>query len=242
MVVYEAPLQLCFLSWWQCPWNDDPFFILMHEDFFCKLGNVILNIIGVILSLQKRNLHTTYLSDVTLMLVDKKRVLFWVTKSKVASFFFVQRPRSNIPSWKLQFWHVFTNVFQESRKLVIAQLQNIVYNHFLPEILSPEILDKFGLKMASDSTYFPEANPTLKNEFSTAANRYGHSQIQVPQHNTEIKEFFCQWDLPWNQFWQMKNLNDGIFVQRLWFLSFGKIWQCKFQKVRISNNLPENWF
>ena len=148
------------------------------------------------------------------MLVDKKRVLFWVTKSKVASFFFVQRPRSNIPSWKLQFWHVFTNVFQESRKLVIAQLQNIVYNHFLPEILSPEILDKFGLKMASDSTYFPEANPTLKNEFSTAANRYGHSQIQVPQHSTEIKEFFCQWDLPWNQFWQMKNLNDGIFVQR----------------------------
>ncbi len=55
----------------------------------------------------------------------------------------------------------------------------MVYSHFLPEILSPEIMDKFGLKTEPASTYYPEANPTLRNEFSTAANRYGHSQVQV---------------------------------------------------------------
>ena len=127
--------------------------------------------------LDKSSYTQNYSSVLTLLLIGNVFNLSYEIKNCL--LFFVQRPRSNIPSWKLQFWHAFTNVFQESRKLVIAQLQNIVYNHFLPEILSPEILDKFGLKMASDSTYFPEANPTLKNEFSTAANRYGHSQIQV---------------------------------------------------------------
>ena len=58
-------------------------------------------------------------------------------------------------------------------------MQSIVYGQFLPEILSAEMLDKFGLRLNKGSTYFPEANPTLRNEFSTAANRYGHSQVQV---------------------------------------------------------------
>ena len=58
-------------------------------------------------------------------------------------------------------------------------MQSIVYGQFLPEILSSEMLDKFGLRLKKGSTYFPEANPTLRNEFSTAANRYGHSQVQV---------------------------------------------------------------
>jgi len=57
-------------------------------------------------------------------------------------------------------------------------MQSIVYGQFLPEILSSEMLDKFGLGLNKGSTYFPEANPTLRNEFSTAANRYGHSQVQ----------------------------------------------------------------
>ncbi len=68
---------------------------------------------------------------------------------------------------------------QEARKILNAEYQNIVYGAFLPEILPPEIMEKFGLKVAPESTYIPEANPTLRNEFSTAANRYGHSQVQV---------------------------------------------------------------
>ena len=70
--------------------------------------------------------------------------------------------------------------FQESRKILIAEYQSIVYSQFLAEILSPAILDKFSLsELSTDSSYFPKANPTLRNEFSSAANRYGHSQVQV---------------------------------------------------------------
>ena len=180
-------------------WNNDPFLVQMHENFFCKIGECYFEHDEGCSKFAKRKKifqsisfrHTSY--SVTFLLITNN--VFNLSFEIKNCLFFVQRLRYNIPSWKLQFWHAFTNVFQESRKLVIAQLQNIVYNHFLPEILSPEILDKFGLKMASDSTYFPEANPTLKNEFSTAANRYGHSQIQVPQNSVEIQEFFCQWEL-----------------------------------------------
>ena len=102
-------------------------------------------------------------------LTRKRKWIFF----KIKHYFFV---KSKIGTNFISFFSIST---QESRKLVIAQLQNIVYNHFLPEILAPSILDKFGLRIASDSTYYPEANPTVKNEFSAAANRYGHSQVQV---------------------------------------------------------------
>lgn len=75
-----------------------------------------------------------------------------------------------------------------------AEYQNVVYSHYLPQILSPAIMDKFGLRTNTDSTYFPEANPTLRNEFSTAANRFGHSQVQVIKGSMHINGFFsiCQ--------------------------------------------------
>ena len=73
-------------------------------------------------------------------------------------------------------------------------MQSIVYGQFLPEILSDEMLDKFGLRLNKGSTYFPEANPTLRNEFSTAANRYGHSQVQVHDcYTLRQKSKVCLW-------------------------------------------------
>lgn len=69
-------------------------------------------------------------------------------------------------------------LFQESRKIVNAVFQHIVYGEYLPEILPPEMMEKFHLKCHPETTYHPQANPTLKNEFSTAANRFGHSQVQ----------------------------------------------------------------
>ena len=73
-------------------------------------------------------------------------------------------------------------------------MQSIVYGQFLPEILSSEMLDKFGLRLNKGSTYFPEANPTLRNEFSTAANRYGHSQVQVLDcYTLRQKPIFHHW-------------------------------------------------
>ena len=89
-------------------------------------------------------------------------------------------PKSAQTFWIKKVTNVtFPSLSQESRKIVNAEMQSIVYGQFLPEILSVEMLDKFGLRLNKGSTYFPEANPTLRNEFSTAANRYGHSQVQV---------------------------------------------------------------
>jgi peroxidase len=38
-------------------------------------------------------------------------------------------------------------LFQESRRLVAAQLQNIVYDEWLPKILGSNLIDQYGLKV-----------------------------------------------------------------------------------------------
>jgi len=58
-------------------------------------------------------------------------------------------------------------------RVVVAELQHIVYNEYLPKILGPT-----GMEMMGDYTgYYPNVNPTIANAFATAAYRFGHSQI-----------------------------------------------------------------
>jgi len=47
----------------------------------------------------------------------------------------------------------------------------------LPAVLSPDTIGKFNLQLSPDSTYYPETNPAIKNEFATAAYRFGHSLV-----------------------------------------------------------------
>jgi hypothetical protein len=68
-------------------------------------------------------------------------------------------------------------IFQQARTIVIAELQAITYNEFLPSLLGRDALSSYG---GYDST----VNPTIANEFSTAAYRFGHSTIN------EDVEFF----------------------------------------------------
>jgi hypothetical protein len=61
-------------------------------------------------------------------------------------------------------------IFQIARKVVGAEMQVITYNEFLPKLLGPNAIPKY-------SGYEHDVNPGIKNEFSTASYRYGHSQL-----------------------------------------------------------------
>merc|ERR1712142_31790 len=63
-------------------------------------------------------------------------------------------------------------IYQEARRIVIAQLQNIVYKEFLPIILGPDAVDH-----AVNSEYDNTEDATIANSFATAAYRFGHSLI-----------------------------------------------------------------
>lgn len=71
-------------------------------------------------------------------------------------------------------------LFQESRKIVGAMIQHITYHSYLQDILGNDIMNKFDLKPKS-SGYFTGYNANFKamirNVFSTAAFRFGHSMI-----------------------------------------------------------------
>uniref|UniRef100_A0AC34GT79 Peroxidase n=1 Tax=Panagrolaimus sp. ES5 TaxID=591445 RepID=A0AC34GT79_9BILA len=62
-------------------------------------------------------------------------------------------------------------LFQESRRIVIAQLQHITYNEFLPIIIGREHLRSFGVHLqhhSFDSDYNIETNPSVLNEYAAA--------------------------------------------------------------------------
>ena len=61
-------------------------------------------------------------------------------------------------------------IFELARKIVGAQMQVITYNEFLPLLLGPDALGPY-------IGYDPEVDPTIGNEFSTAAYRFGHTML-----------------------------------------------------------------
>ncbi|ESN93121.1 hypothetical protein HELRODRAFT_89299 [Helobdella robusta] len=63
--------------------------------------------------------------------------------------------------------------YHETRKIVGAIMQHITYNDWLPKILGP-----YGMQMIGPyKGYNPSVNPTIANEFASAAFRFGHTMI-----------------------------------------------------------------
>ncbi len=62
------------------------------------------------------------------------------------------------------------HVFQQAKSLVVAELQAITYNEFLPALLGENAIREYA-------GYDPAVNPGISNIFSTAAYRFGHSML-----------------------------------------------------------------
>lgn len=68
------------------------------------------------------------------------------------------------PSWTDE------QIYQEARKLNIAEYQSIVYNEWIPAVFGPSALPAY-------SGYRSSVDPAIANEFSTVAFRFGHSLL-----------------------------------------------------------------
>ncbi|XP_054724283.1 peroxidase-like protein 3 [Uloborus diversus] len=72
-------------------------------------------------------------------------------------------------------------LFQETRKILIAELQHITYNEFLPLLLGDKALEEHELKINPNQTYDgydDTIDPSVYNVFGAAAFRFGHSLAQ----------------------------------------------------------------
>ena len=69
-------------------------------------------------------------------------------------------------------------LYQQARRIVIAEMQNVVYGQWLREVVGPEIYETLQLDPSTDSNYDSEVDPSIFNSFATAAFRFGHSMIQ----------------------------------------------------------------
>ena len=69
-------------------------------------------------------------------------------------------------------------LFQSTRRIVVAEWQNVIYGQWLREMVGPQLYEELELDPNSDSAYDCYVNPTIANEFATAAFRLGHTLLQ----------------------------------------------------------------
>ncbi|CRK94469.1 CLUMA_CG007975, isoform A [Clunio marinus] len=71
-------------------------------------------------------------------------------------------------------------LFQESRRILGAQMQHITYNEFLSVIIGKDASEKFGILSTPEGmndTYDDNVNPSMANEFAAAAFRFAHTLL-----------------------------------------------------------------
>mgnify|MGYP001344424434 FL=1 len=64
-------------------------------------------------------------------------------------------------------------IFEQTRKIMMATFQHIVYTEYLPLVLGEKYMTEFNLNTKEDtySTYNSSIDPTIMNEFATFAYR-----------------------------------------------------------------------
>ncbi|XP_065225985.1 chorion peroxidase-like isoform X2 [Planococcus citri] len=71
-------------------------------------------------------------------------------------------------------------VYEETRRIVIAEIQHITFNELLPIVLGKHTMEKYGLLLNPKGYwdgYDPETNIGILDAFAAAAFRFGHSLL-----------------------------------------------------------------
>lgn len=72
-------------------------------------------------------------------------------------------------------------LYQEARRIQIAEMQHITYNEWLPIVLGPDYmaeLDILPVTYGYNNKYNTSVNPSIVNNFATASFRFGHTLVQ----------------------------------------------------------------
>ena len=71
-------------------------------------------------------------------------------------------------------------IFQEARRIVIAEIQHISYGEYLPKILGNEHMDTYSLRPLLNGTtqYSRNVDPNTRNSFAAASVFNSHSAVR----------------------------------------------------------------
>ena len=110
-------------------------------------------------------------------------VLFMREHNRIARE--LKRLNKDNPKWDSE------RVFQETRLIIIAMHQHINYNEYLPKLLGPTVMKRYGLFPTTQGYYFgydASFDASISNEFTTAALRFGHAMV-----NDDLARVLSNW-------------------------------------------------
>lgn len=104
-------------------------------------------------------------------------------------------------------------MYQETRRLLSGEMQNIVYGEYLPTVLGVDFMKSYDLIVAEETQYDSNVDPSVFNAFSAAAFRFGHSMINgmfklVSQRDAKSGDSN---DVYW--LWRLREVFDGQSVR-----------------------------
>jgi peroxidase len=107
-------------------------------------------------------------------------------------------------------------IYQEARRLVAAEMQNVAYGEYLPSILGVDFMKAYDLIVAEKTEYDPNVDSSIFNAFATSAFRFGHSMINgmfklVSQRNSRSSTSSSSKDIYW--LWRLREVFDGQSIR-----------------------------
>ena len=93
-------------------------------------------------------------------------------------------------------------LYHEARRIEIAEMAHITWNEFLPRVLGWNAINLYELNLLPEGYYrgYDEScNPTILNEFATAAFRFGHSLLK-PNFKRMTGDFSDRGDMKLSDF------------------------------------------